>query len=603
MTTATQVPPREAVPQAATWNRESVFATVDDWRAELKSVQAELPRLDAFPGTLSEGAARLADYREIAETLYRRTYTLVFYAQMSVSVDSNDMTAKQLVGQGMNLAGQLQAKTAFATPEMLSIGEETLLNWAESEPRLSHMTQYVKDLFRMQEHVRSQEVEQVLSMLSEPFHGTEQTAGELSNTDLRFERAQDAEGNPTPVNQSVRGLAIHSTDRALRQSVWEKYMDGYLAYKNTFTSNYLTSVKQHAFMTRVRGYESTLERQLDEYNLPTTVFHNLINTYKKHLPTWHRYWDVRRRALGYDSIHTWDIWAPLTEKAPKVSYEKSVDWIATAMQPLGMDYADTLREGCLQQRWVDYAVNEGKRQGAFSYGSYDTYPFIMMSYSDDGLGGLSTLAHELGHSMHSYYTRKTQPYVYANYSMFVAEVASNFNQAMSRAYLFEQFSDDRDFQLALIQEAMDNFHRYFFIMPTLARFEFEVHQRVMEGQPMTADILNDLMADLFAEGYGDTFTDDRTRTGITWATFGHLYEPFYTFQYATGISAAHALANDIQAGKEGAAEAYRQFLAAGSSLYPLDVLKLAGVDMTTPEAVEKTFAVLGELVDRLESLI
>jgi oligoendopeptidase F len=272
------------------------------------------------------------------------------------------------------------------------------------------------------------------------------------------------------------------------------------------------------------------------------------------------------------------------------------------MKPLGDVYVNAFRQGCLQERWVDRAVNKGKRQGAFSYGTYDTFPFIMMSYSDD-LSSLSTLAHELGHSMHSYLSNKNQPEIYSGYSMFVAEVASNFNQAMTRAHLFEVKKDDRDFQLALIAEAMDNFHRYFFIMPTLARFEYEVHEMVNNGKPVTAETLNNLMADLYAEGYGDTMTDDRERTSITWAQFGHLYVAYYTFQYATGISAAHALADKVRNGGATAAENYLEFLSSGSSVYPLDALKIAGVDMTTPEPIEKAFEVLSGLVDRLESLI
>jgi oligoendopeptidase F len=306
--------------------------------------------------------------------------------------------------------------------------------------------------------------------------------------------------------------------------------------------------------------------------------------------------------LGYDSIHPYDIWAPATRKEPTVSWEQAVNWICEGMQPLGAEYVKAVRQGCLEQRWVDRAVNKGKRQGAFSYGTYDTNPYIMMSYSND-LGSMSTLAHELGHSMHSYLSNKTQPEVYANYSMFVAEVASNFNQALTRAYLFEAKKADRDFQLALIQEAMDNFHRYFFIMPTLARFEYEVHEREDAGKPLTADILNNIMSDLYAEGYGTTMTDDRERTGITWATFGHLYTAYYTFQYATGISAAHALADKVLSGEAHAAANYLKFLSSGSSVYPLDALKIAGVDMTTPEAIERTFKVLAGLVDRLEALI
>ena len=273
------------------------------------------------------------------------------------------------------------------------------------------------------------------------------------------------------------------------------------------------------------------------------------------------------------------------------------------MAPLGEEYVTAMRQGLVEQRWVDVYPNRGKRAGAFSMGAPGTHPFILMSYNND-IFSLSTLAHELGHSMHSYYSRGTQPIVYANYGLFLAEVASNFNQALVRAHLFERLSE-RDQQISLIEEAMANFHRYFFIMPTLARFELEIHERVECGAALTAQSLNGLMADLFSEGYGDHVAVDRERVGITWAEFStHLYYNFYVYQYATGISGAHALAGPILAGEAGAAERYiEQFLKAGGSRFPLDTLQATGVDMRSPAAVEATFGVLAGLVERLETLV
>jgi oligoendopeptidase F len=271
------------------------------------------------------------------------------------------------------------------------------------------------------------------------------------------------------------------------------------------------------------------------------------------------------------------------------------------MAPLGDEYVSVLRRGCLEERWVDYACNKGKREGAFSSGSQGTHPFIMMSYADD-LFSLSTLAHELGHSLHSYNSRLSQPFIYSRYSLFVAEVASNFNQAMVRHHLFKT-QTDRDFQIALIEEAMSNYHRYFFIMPTLARFELEMHERTERGAPLNADILIGRMADLFKEGYGDEVVFDPDRIGITWAQFGHMYMNFYVYMYATGISGAHALADGVLSGQPGAAERYLNFLKSGGSRYPLDALNRAGVDLTTPAPVEKAFAVLAGLVERLEQML
>ncbi|HEX8218087.1 MAG TPA: M3 family metallopeptidase, partial [Chloroflexia bacterium] len=283
------------------------------------------------------------------------------------------------------------------------------------------------------------------------------------------------------------------------------------------------------------------------------------------------------------------------------AFEEAVDMICEGMGPLGGDYCDPMRKGLLEQRWVDVYPNVGKRSGAYSGGSYGTNPFILMSYVND-LESMSTLAHELGHSMHSYLTRANQPMVYARYGMFVAETASNFNQAMVRAHLLKK-NDDPQFQISVIEEAMYNFHRYFFIMPILARFELEIHTRVENGQALTADGLIELMADMFAEGYGPEVEVDRPRVGITWAQFPiHMYLNFYVYQYATGISAANALAANVLEKGESAAEDYKRFLKAGSSTYPLDALKMAGVDMSTPEPVERAFDILEGFVDRLERL-
>ncbi len=596
----TKVLERSNVPQEQRWNDRSVFENRDAWRAEFEALNSDLPKLGEFKDTLSNSPDTLADYWELETALRRRLMKLRSYVSMSTSVDSTDGEAKAMMGQLFGIFGVYNRNTSFSTPELIAIGEDALLQWVKENERLSAYERVVTEMFRQAQYTRSSEVEQVMGMLGEPFGGTQNAYSELSNTDLQFEDAIGADGEAFPITQSSIRIAKGSPDRKLRQTGWENYNRGYLQFKNTFAATYLTSVKQSTMRMRVRGYDSVLEMMLSPFNLPVDVFHNLIDTYKKNLPTWHRYWEAKRKILGVDTIHEHDIWAPLTQNEPQMDYEQAVNHIAEGMRPLGDDYVNTMVKGCLEENWVDWSVNKGKRQGAFSNGSYDTHPFIMMSF-DNQLSGMSTLAHELGHSMHSYYSRKTQPEFYAGYSMFAAETASNFNQAMTRAYLFEQ-NDDRDFQLALIQEAMDNFHRYFFIMPTLARFEFEVHERQAAGKPLTADTLNEIMTEYFAEGYGDTLAFDNDVTGITWATFGHLYLPYYTFQYATGISAAHALAESVGTGDDEAVANYLKFLNAGGSLDPLDALNMAGVDMLSPEPIEKTFEVLSQLVDRLETL-
>ena len=402
----------------------------------------------------------------------------------------------------------------------------------------------------------------------------------LTDSDLTFADAVGAGDATAEVTQgSIHGL-LGSSDRALRRSAWESYADGYRAVRNAIASNYATAIKQDVFSARARRHASTRAASLHASNVPLEVFDNLLATFERNLPTWHRYWRVRASLLGVDSLQPYDLWAPLGSDPPELTYEQCVEWICEALAPLGDEYVATVRRGSLEDRWIDVYPNQGKMSGAFSAGQPGTRPFIVMSFDGTAVS-LGTLAHELGHSMHSYLAWETQPQISSRYSLFVAEVASNFHQVLLRAHLLETISD-RELQLAVLDEAMANFHRYFFVMPTLARFEQETHERVERGEGLTAELLDERMADLFGEAYGPDFSFDRERVGITWAQFSHLYAPFYVYQYATGISGAHALGNRVLAGEPGAAERYLDFLRAGGSGYPLDLLRDAG--STSPRA-------------------
>jgi oligoendopeptidase F len=599
--TEAAVPHRSEIDPRYTWNAASVFPTVEAWEAEVERVAGDLAGLQQYAGHLADGPATLADALDASQALKRWVYKLYVYAGMDYAVDTRNQPAAKRYGRTQGLAAQLAAASAFVGPELLALGEATVRGWLAEEPRLAYLQHYVDNLFRKQAHVRSAEVEELLGSLAAPFANVETTASMLTDADFKFPAATGHDGSAQPVTQGTLGKILAGADREARRVAWEGYMDTYLAHKNTLAANLLTSVKYNVFSMRARRHASTLEMALAEHNTPIEVFHNLIATFRKNLPTWQRYWAVRRKTLGVDILQPYDIWAPLTGSRPTISYEQAVEYICRGLAPMGEDYVATVRRGCLEERWVDAMPCQGKRGGAFSSGAPGTHPFIMMSYTDE-VFSLSTLAHELGHSMHSYLTWQNQPVLYSDYGMFVAEVASNFHQAMVRAHLLANETDPA-FQIAVIEEAMSNFHRYFFIMPTLARFELEVHQREERGEGMSADDMIGLMADLFAEGYGDGVYVDRERTGITWATFGHLYVDYYVFQYATGISGANALAQRILSGAPGAVEDYLSFLKAGDSLYPVDALKLAGVDLTTSAPVEAAFEVLAGLVDRLEMLV
>lgn len=598
--TDSPVPSRRDIAPEYTWNAESVFASPQAWEAELEQIARETPLFERFRGRLGEDPAVLVEALDVREDLRRRTAVVQVYAGMAYAVDTQNQAAAANSSRAETLIGHMQGAVAFVEPELLAIGFATLEAWMRAEPRLAVYRHNIADLFRKQAHVRSAEVEELLGLLAEPFAGASNTHSLLTNADFGFQPAAGAGGDEMAVTQGTFMKLMAHPDRETRRTAWENYHNPYLAHKNTLTSTLVTSLKQNVLAADVRRHSSTLAASLFENNIPVEAFHNLIGSFRQNLPTWHRYWRLRRRLLGLDVMQPYDVWAPLTTQAPVVPFQQAVDWICEGLAPLGDDYVAILRKGCLEERWIDLYPNQGKSAGAFSWGAQGTHPFIMMSYNDNMLS-FSTLAHELGHSMHSYLTWQQQPPIYGGYSLFAAEVASNFHQAMVRGHLLATHTDPL-FQISVIEEAMSNYYRYFLVMPTLARFELAVHERVERGLALTADDLIGLMADLFVETYGDDMTADREHIGIHWATYGHLFSDYYVYQYATGISGANALARRIRAGAPGAAEAYRRFLSSGGSQYPIDALAAAGVDLATPEPVEAAFAVLADYVDRLERL-
>lgn len=597
------IPPRKKVNKKYTWNKESVFKTPKDWEAALKSVLDDIPNVKKYEGKLSESADTLLEAMGAIENLISRAQTVFMYAQFEYAVDTTNQAAAGMVGKASSMAGQVAAATSFLNPELIQVGKEKLDAWMKENERLAVYQHNFDDLFRQQAHVRSAEVEEILGMLADPFSGPSNSTSMLVNADFKFTPAKNSKGKKVEVTQgNYHNALMEDPDRKLRQSAFESYHDKHIEFKNTLAANLSASISANVFNMRVRKFESSLSASLFNNNIPDEVFHNLINTFKKKLPIWHRYFEIKRKALKLKDIQYFDMWAPIVKKKPKLTFEQAVNLICESLAPLGKEYVDTIRQGCLKDRWVDSTVNQGKMNGAFSYGSPGTHPFIMMSFTGE-IGSMSTLAHELGHSMHSYLTWKNQPFVYSSYSLFVAEVASNFNQAMMRGHLLNSIKD-KNFLIALIEEAVSgNFFRYFFQMPTLARFELETHQRVERGEALTADSMQNLMADLFSEAFGPKVKIDRPRVGMVWSTFSHLFADYYVYQYATGISGAHALAGRILRGEPNAAENYLGFLKAGSSDYPLNVLKKAGVDLSTPKAVEETFAVMEGYINRLEELV
>ena len=594
--------PRSKVKQNQTWNAESVFKSPAEFEAELESILASLDSVKKFQGHLGDSPDTFIGAMNALDVLSQRSTRMRVYATMSSAVDTADQAGAAMISKAMSALAQVGAASSFVDPELLAVGEERLRQWVNEDARLKLYEHYFNDLFRKQTHVRSAEVEELLGMLRDPFSSTSVTTTLLANADFKFKPARDRKNKKVELTQSTFDAILNGSDRKARKTAWENYNDLYLKHKNTLANNLATSIKQNVFNMRARRFDSTLEATLFNGDVPVEMFHNLLDIFKKNLPLWHRYWKIRRKALGVKTLHPYDVWAPLTTKKHKVPFEKAVDWICEGLEPMGDEYVSVMRQGCLTDRWVDWAPNAGKRQGAFSTRvPRDTHPFILMSYTDD-IGSMSTLSHELGHSIHAYYASRAQPMIYYMYPSIISETASNFNQAMTRAHLLNT-NPDKYFQIALLEEAMDNFHRYFFIMPTLARFELETHQRIEKGQALTADSMIELMADLFREGFGGNMDLDRERVGITWGTFTtHLYIDFYSFQYAIGISAANAIAKRILNGEANAAEDHISFLKSGSSKPPMEIYKIAGVDMTSTKPIEDAFEVLGDYINRLEEL-
>ncbi len=600
MTEATVYSRSEVDPKLC-WDPQSIYPSAEAWEGALDSLLADLSRLEAYKGRLAEGAGVLADALAVRDELHQRLGHVFVYASMSHSVDTMDQAAAGMMGRAESVRARFLAASAFVIPEIIDLTHARVVAWADEEPRLAEYRHYFDDLFRKAAHYRTTEVEELLGLAADPLESIEGIFGVLVSADMSFAPVTDSQGRSHELTRGTTMFFSQSADREMRRTAWENTHRRYGDFKNSLTGTLAASIKKNVFITRARGHAGSLEMALFDNHIPPAVFHNLLEVFKNHLPTWHRYFRLRRQALGVETLCPYDLWAPLLGDQPPLSYEAAVEMICQGLAPMGSAYVDQVRRGCLEERWVDVLPTRGKRSGAFSSGEQGTPPFIVMNWTGS-MVSLSTLAHELGHSMHSYLTWHNQPHVYADYSIFVAEVASNFHQALVRDHLLAG-DGDRAFKIAVIEEAMSNFLRYFFIMPLLARFEVETHGRIEAGQALTADGVSRIMADLLEEGFGGEVEIEPERDGMHWANYGHVFADYYVYQYATGISAAHALSGPILKGEAGAVDRYLSFLKAGASLYPIDALKLAGVDLSQPEPVESTFDVLAARVDQLEALL
>jgi oligoendopeptidase F len=594
-----ELPKRSQLTPEQRWDVESVFPSDEAWEAALAEASGGLGELAAYQGRLGQSAELLLEALELRYDLLAAVGKVGVYASLRLSEDATNPANGALAERGRGLRARFEAAASYFEPEILALDPSTLDRFMAENPGLAVYRHYFDKVGRGRGHIRSAEVEEVLAQAANLGDTPRAVRGALENADMVLGTIRDEAGNEVRLGQGNQQQYLRSADREVRRAAWETSADAYLALKNTYAATLAGVVKRDVFYARMRRYDSSLEAALAPNAIPSGVFHNLLDTVWKNLPTWHRYFAVRRRMLGLDALHGWDLTAPLEKQDRPISFEEGVELIAAGLAPLGEEYVGIVRRG-IAARWVDPWPNVGKGGGAFSSGVKGTHPFISMSYGHS-LGGVSTLAHESGHSLHSYYSWQTQPQVYAPYSLFVAEAASNMNQALLGAHLLETTTDPQTL-VAVIEERMGNHLRYLFTMPILAKFELDCHERIERGEALSADGMTAALAELYRQGYGGEVVMDVPRMGITWARFGHLFANFYVFQYATGIAAAAELARQVRTEGQPAVDRYLNFLKAGGSVYPLDALRAAGADLRDPAPVQAAFDILAGYVDRLEEL-
>lgn len=599
--TATLVPTRADVAVAETWALESVFPDNAAWEAAYAAANDRLSELDAFRGHVADGAGTLLAALRVSDEIGQDVGQITVFATLRRAEDATNTTFGEMSDRAYGLASRAEAAGAFLYPEIAALSDATVANWLAEEPGLEQYRVAIGRITRQRAHIRSVEIEEILARASEVMAASEITQSILEDGELPLGTIRDEAGEPVRLAQGNLQRFLDSGDRRVRQEAWETSADAYLAFRNTFAATLAGAVKKDVFYARARGYNSSLEAALAGDDISPAVFHTLLDTVSRNFPVWQRYFRVRRRLLGLPEgeQHGYDLEAPLAEPIP-FPWERGVDTILASLAPLGEEYVGEVRRG-MAERWVDRVANLGKGGGAFSSGNYGTEPFISMTYQDT-LTSVSTLTHEIGHSMHSFLTWRHQPVTYSGYGMSAAETASNFNQAMMGAHMLAERSD-RDWTIAVIEERMANNMRYLFTMPILARFELAAHERVEAGQALSAEWMNRTMLSYYREAYGNEVVIDPARMGITWARFPHLFMNFYVFQYGVGIAAAAALSDAVLHEGEPARQRYLTFLKAGGSVDPIVGLREAGIDMTTPEPIERAFAIMSGYIDRLEALV
>ena len=591
---------RSDIPQEYIWDLESIFLTNEDWENSFKGLQQCLPELEALKGTLAQSGQALLAVLQKRDELFEKLETLLVYASMRRDEDTTNSVYQGMYDRGMQLFVQALTVASYIEPEILALAEATLDGFVQETPGLSLYGQQLHDLNRKRSHIRSAEVEAVLAAAGEISEGPDAVFSMIDNADLKLPLIQNEEGAEVQLTKGNYLVYIRSTERRVRKEAFESMHSAYLKQRNTIATTLSSQIKGDIFYTRQRGYGSCRERALAQYNIPISVYDNLVGTVSEHIHLLDRYMRLRKRVLQLDKLHMYDLYVPIVkETADEISYREAGDTVVSALSPLGENYTSTIKRA-FKERWIDVYETPGKRGGAYSGGGYTTRPFVLLNYQNKR-DSMYTLAHELGHSMHSFFTRTYQPFQYGDYTIFVAEVASTLNEGLLTEYLLKT-SVDPAVRLAILNHSLEDLRGTLFRQTMFAEFEQQIHSRAEQGEALTADMLSVMYRALNEKYYGAESVIDEL-IDIEWARIPHFYYNFYVYQYATGISAASALVQQILQEGTPAVDRYLKFLSSGSSDYSIELLKKAGVDMTTPEPVRQALQLFSSHLTQMEELI
>lgn len=594
------IPARNEVPEHLTWDLTTIFKSDDDWEKGFSEVQKLSESSASYKGTLGESATHLLRALQFRDDLLNKLENVYVYAHLKLDQDTADGKYQSLNSRAGSLITQVVSGISYFDPEILAIDEQVLASYLKENEALRLYKHLLDDLNLSRPYILSEKEEAILASAGEVLGNSSKTFNTLNNADLKFPTIEDEEGNKVEITHGQYGKLLESGDRRVRKEAFLGMYSVYEGLKNTLASTLSGQVKKSNFYARTRGYKSAREAALSSNHIPESVYDSLVETVNKHLPLLHRYVALRKELLGLEELHMYDLYTPLSNDVNlEFSYENAKEIVLNGLLPLGEEYQAILKEA-FDKRWIDVVENKGKRSGAYSSGAYSTSPYILMNWQDT-IDNVFTLAHELGHSVHSYYTRNNQPYVYGDYSIFLAEVASTTNENLLTDYLLKKY-EDKKVRAYLLNHYLDGFKGTVFRQTQFAEFEHFIHQADQDGVALTAEYLTENYFRINENYYGSDVMKYDTEIGYEWSRIPHFYMNYYVFQYATGFSAASALSAKILNEGEQAVRDYLAFLKAGSSDFPIEVLKRAGVDMTTQKPVEDALKVFEEKLNELESL-